>query len=54
MVAVAIIGLVMFVALDDVSGTLQDVRFKASADGMSMYHSGWDVLHLKSMVFYDM
>lgn len=52
-VAGAVIGLVMFAALDDASGTLPDVRFQASADGVSLYHAGGDVLPLKSLVFYD-
>lgn len=42
MVAVAgvIIGLTMFMALEDTSGTLSDVWFQASADEVSLYHAG--------------
>jgi len=52
-VAGIIIGLAMFAALGDASGTLPDVRFQASADGVSLYHAGGDALPLKSLVFYD-
>ncbi|HJJ96871.1 MAG TPA: hypothetical protein O0X38_04445 [Methanocorpusculum sp.] len=53
MVAVAgfLIGLAMFAALGDASGTLPDVRFQASADGKSLYHAGGDALPLQSLVF---
>ena len=52
-VAGAIIGLSMFAALEDASGTLPDVRFQASADNQSLYHAGGDALPLKNLVFYD-
>ena len=52
-VAGAIIGLTMFAALEDATGTLPDVRFQVSADGKSLYHAGGDALPLKNLVFYN-
>ncbi len=52
-VAGAIIGFAMFAAMEDAAGTLPDVRFQASADGVSLYHAGGDALPLKSLVFYN-
>ncbi|MDR0980990.1 MAG: type IV pilin N-terminal domain-containing protein [Methanocalculaceae archaeon] len=52
-VAGAVIGLAMFAAVEDTSGTMPDVRFQVSADGKSLYHAGGDVLPLKSLVFYN-
>ncbi|MCQ2356494.1 MAG: hypothetical protein MJ014_05705, partial [Methanocorpusculum sp.] len=56
MVAAAgfLIGLAMFAGVGGCIGeTLPDVRFQASADGISLYHAGGDALPLKNLVFYD-
>ncbi|MDV0442695.1 type IV pilin N-terminal domain-containing protein [Methanorbis rubei] len=52
-IAGAIISLTMFGTMEDMSGTLPDVRFQVSADGVSLYHAGGDSLPLRNLVFYD-
>ncbi|MDV0442696.1 type IV pilin N-terminal domain-containing protein [Methanorbis rubei] len=52
-IAGAIIGLTMFASMENASGTLPDVRFQVSADGVSLYHAGGDSLPLKNLIFYD-
>lgn len=48
-----IVGLSMFSALESAAGTAPDVRFSSSADNLSVYHAGGEVLYKKDLVFYD-
>lgn len=52
-VAGAIIGLTMFAAMEEASGTPPDVRFQTSANDSLLYHAGGEVLYKKELVFYD-